>query len=118
MGKKIILIVEGSQSLVSTLTENLKDTFYVLNTGNTDEAIEVIGTWQVDCLLTDIDSPGPELMNNLGKLGRALKGLDKVILTGTNPIWKKRADELGVRSLLLKPYGMDELIDNIRRAAC
>lgn len=118
MAKKIILIVEGNQSLVKTLTENLKDAFYVLKAENTDEAVEVIGTWQIDCLLTDIDAPEPELMYNLGKLDRAMKGLGKVILTGTSPVWKDRANDLGVRSVLLKPYGMGELIENIRRMTC
>ena len=114
MGKKIILIIDGNKTLINHLSEELKSQFYVLNTTDPDEAVEIIKTWKIDFLLTDFDQPGPGQMSMLGKFEKALNGLDRVILTATNPVWQERAGDLGIHAVFQKPYRTEELVNKIR----
>lgn len=114
MGKKIILVIDENKTLLNHLSEALKNQFYVLKTGDADEAVEIIKTWKVDFLVSDFDQAGPGQMSMLGKFDKALNGLDKVILTTTNPAWKERAADLGIHTVFQKPYKTEELVNKIR----
>ena len=116
--KKIILIAYDESGIEKSLALCLKDEFYVLSVPNEREAMEVLETWQIDCLVADIDVPVMNGIELVGKIRDAGYSINTIILTGGNSLLiKERNEELAVNGYIQKPYSMRTMVEMIRTLA-
>jgi DNA-binding NtrC family response regulator len=68
-------------------------------------------------LVCDIFMPGKDGFETISELTRDYRGLEIVAMTGGEPLHLDLARLLGARETLAKPFGADELVAAVRRAA-
>ena len=109
MYERTVLIVEDEFLIRMMLAETLLDEGYeVIEASNVLEAVAILGTRNIDAVITDIDMPG------------GLDGLDLARMISTNHInvpvviasgrHKLRSEELpGDAVFISKPYGLETI---------
>lgn len=105
-----ILIVDDDPNILELLQESLEDlSFKVLKATNGQEAIGIIRSQKVDCLVTDIAMPemdGPELVRNLHQEG---VNLPFFFITAYQDYPKENLNLLKPRAIIFKPFDFEEL---------
>jgi two-component system, OmpR family, KDP operon response regulator KdpE len=115
--KPRILIVDDEPQITRVLRRSLTSRDYdVRSAADGESALETIGDWRPDLVITDLSMPnvnGIELCRRLRKLSAvpiivlSVKGEEKT---------KVEALDAGADDYITKPFGMDELLARIRAA--
>ena len=116
--KKVVLIADGEPGIEKSLALCLKDEFHVLSVPNGREAMEVLKTWQIDCLVADIDLPVMNGIELVEKVRDAGYSINTIMSTGGNSLLiKERHEELAVNGYIQRPYSMRTMVEMIRSLA-
>lgn len=96
----------------------LKDEFHVLSVSNGKEAMEVLKTWQIDCLVAGIDMPVMNGIELVEKIRDAGYSINTIMSTGGNSLLiKERHEKLAVNGYIQKPYSMRTMVEMVRSLA-
>lgn len=105
-----ILIVDDDPNILELLQESLEDlSFKVLRASNGVEALKVVRTETVDCLITDISMPemdGPELIRTLQQEGRHIPFF---FITAYQDYPRENLNLYKPRAIIFKPFDFEEL---------
>jgi diguanylate cyclase (GGDEF)-like protein len=118
MDKSRILIIDDDPGLRKTLADILRVKGYdILSAGNGAEGLTLLEAHSIDLVLIDLglpDMPGLDVLNNI-KAGHP--AIEAIILTGNATLDSAiEATNRGAFSYLLKPYDIDLLLLQARRA--
>jgi len=118
MEKSRILIIDDDPNLRKTLSDILKVKGYEAFTAeNGEKALAFLRTNPVDLLLIDLALPDMSGLDVLSKAKTDFPAMAAIILTGNATIESAvEATKQGACSYLMKPYDIEQLVDNIRRA--
>ena len=112
-----VLIVDDEKSLLSSLEtglEEYKDRFEVLLAQNGKEAVKVIGSNQIDLLITDLKMP---IMNGFELLAHVFSNFPHitcVVMTAFNtPEIEEQLSKTAMMKLIEKPIDIDAMINII-----
>jgi DNA-binding NarL/FixJ family response regulator len=110
-----ILVVDDEPLVRHTLDAGLKQHgFHVLQAGDGDEALDVLGRAEVDVLLTDLAMPRREGMETIIEARRRFPDVKIVALSGVfGGLYLDMARQLGAAAALSKPVRMDVLRSTI-----
>lgn len=112
-----ILIVEDDPGVRQTLAAGLSDMGYVVVTASSaEEALSRLTVVSVDLVLTDLKLPGMSGIDLLRELRRLSTTMILVIMTANPSIDSTiEALRLEVHDYLVKPFGLDEVEQVVRR---
>ncbi len=118
-GNEKILFVDDEESMVRIGVQGLEKLGYqVVGTTDPVEAIELLKT-NIDSLhlvITDMTMPGMTGVTLARELVKIRSDIPVILCTGySEKIDKKKAEEIGVHSVLMKPLVMSEIAQTIRR---
>ena len=120
MGQKKILIVDDERDIVKVLTIRLRSAGYEVATAfDGSQAVFMALKEHPDLILLDVRMPAGDGFSVAERLRRS--GIDPpipvIFLTGTpEKNSQEKAQELGARFYIKKPYDPEELLDAVRRA--
>jgi DNA-binding NtrC family response regulator len=115
MSQHTVLVVDDEPLIRMVLADALEDEgFLVIEASNVLEAVSVLGSRQVDCLVTDIDMPGGLNGVDLVKFVRGIGSTMVVIVTsGRLP----NDGELPPNERFLqKPYSLETVVSDVNTA--
>jgi len=105
-----ILIVDDDPNILELLQESLEDlSFKVVKATQGIEALKVVRTQNVDCLITDISMPemdGPELIRTLHNEGRHIPFF---LITAYQDYPRENLNLYKPRAIIFKPFDFEEL---------
>ncbi len=113
-----ILIIDDDPHLRKTLSDILRiKGFETLTAGNGSEGLSLLGSRAVNLVLLDLGLPDMPGMEILHRINGEFPSTATIILTGNATLDSAiEATNTGAFSYLLKPYDIDQLVLNIRRA--
>jgi diguanylate cyclase (GGDEF)-like protein/PAS domain S-box-containing protein len=119
MDKVCILIVDDDPGLRKTLADILKvKGFEVLAAKDGAEGLALLGENTVDLVLIDLGLPDIPGLEVLDRVKTGYPAAEAIILTGNATLDSAiEATNRGAFSYLIKPYAMEQLLLQIRRAA-
>lgn len=108
-----LLFVEDEDDLIEIISDTLtKLESNFLTAGNGQEALEILSDNKVDIVVTDINMPvmnGLDMIESIRKLYPTLPVI--VMSAHTETEYIKRAEELGVKNYLIKPFDFIKFIE-------
>jgi two-component system chemotaxis response regulator CheY len=119
MGKKV-LIIDDSSTMRKIVTRSLRqaglDVGTILEAGDGQEALALLGSEQVDVILSDINMPNMDGLEFLRQKAAnpALKGIPVVMITteaGADIL--NEAKSLGARGSIKKPFTPDQIQETL-----
>lgn len=114
-----MLLVEDDHRELVSVQAMLAEAGYVVSTAtNAYQAIQVLATWAVDIVVTDVDMPGMSGLELLRALGASHPDVPVVVMTSVpTPEGEQVAAALGAVAYLRKPVQALIFLDAIHRAA-
>jgi DNA-binding NtrC family response regulator len=115
MDKKI-LIADDDEETLGALSRMLAG-YDVVSAGDGKAALELTVSEKPDILLLDVDMPGLNGLEVLGKVMAMSRKPLVIMITGdasTETVSKALA--IGVFSYIIKPFEKDEVLDQVKRA--
>lgn len=105
-----ILIVDDDPNILDLLQESLEDLSYqVVKAADGIEALNIIHSRKIDCLITDISMPnmeGPELVKKLISEGHHIPFF---FITGYQDYPRENLNVYKPRAIIFKPFDFEEL---------
>lgn len=113
-----ILIVDDEKNYTTVLSVVLGEEGYEILTANSgQEAIELLGTEEVDLVLTDLKMPGMDGLDVLEKAKRQNPDLPVIMMTAHGTVSKAvEAMQKGAYTFILKPFENDRLAIYVSKA--
>lgn len=115
--KKKILVVEDEKDLRDFVSIVLRRHGYEVHVAsNGAEALLYLRTLQPDLIFFDLKMPvmsGRDFVSEYRQV-HAGAGATLVVMTAADDA-RHRADEIGVEALLVKPFGIEDLLSSLRR---
>ena len=112
-----VLLVDDAKDFIAYMKKRLvARNMDVLTAYNGREALEILGSNQVDIVLLDVLMPDMEGIETLREIKKINPDLPVIILTGHGTI--ETAEEgmtLGAAEFLLKPCNFETLLESIQR---
>ncbi len=115
--KKTILVVDDEPILREILRESFElEDYQVLEAENGTQAIDLVKTQAIDCIISDIRMPGGSGVD----LAKALHVLKQpkpslILMTGFSDFTWEQAQKLDVIKMLSKPFEPDAIVKEVRR---
>ncbi|MGH7477433.1 MAG: sigma-54-dependent transcriptional regulator [Longimicrobiales bacterium] len=111
-----ILIVEDDDGIRETFRRFLERKYQVVAVDSAERAFRQVTDFVPEVVLTDVQLPGMDGLELLGKLREALPELDVIVMTGHEDMRTAiGAMKAGAYDYLVKPLGLDELEVVIQR---
>lgn len=112
-----VLIVEDDLELREAIADTLELAgFDFLQAGDGEQAMAVLETEAVDIVVTDVNMPGMDGHELLGRLNQNFPGLPVVLMTAFGQVQKAvEAIRNGAVDYLMKPFDADTLVDTVRK---
>ncbi len=105
-----ILVVDDDPNILELLQESLEDlSFRVLKAGNGEEALQILHSEKVDCLVTDLSMPvmdGTELVRKLQQEGHEIPFF---FITAYQDYPRENLNLYKPRAIIFKPFDFQEL---------
>lgn len=105
-----VLIVDDDPNILELLQESLEDlSFTVIKALNGEEALAIVHSQKIDCLITDIAMPkmdGPELVRKLHSEGYSMP---LFFITGYQDYPRENLNLFKPRAIIFKPFDFEEL---------
>jgi DNA-binding response OmpR family regulator len=118
--KKKILIVEDERDIVKALMIRLQTSGYeVVSAFDGAQGVFMAHKEKPDLIILDIRMPSGDGFSVAEQLGKSVDTLNIpiIFLTGSPEMnSEQRAQELGARFFIKKPYDPEELLDAVKRA--
>ncbi|HEX6693917.1 MAG TPA: response regulator [Longimicrobiales bacterium] len=109
-----ILVVEDDEAVSSLVARQLERHGYDVRTAAGPlEALEALRDWDVHLLLMDMGLPGMHGLDLVHLLRGANLGIPAIAITGEQ-LDQDVAQAAGFLHLLIKPFGIDELLKAVR----
>ena len=119
-GKKRILIVDDERDIVKALTIRLQTSGYeVVYAFDGAQGVFMAHKEKPDLVILDIRMPAGDGFSVAHRLGKSIHtfNIPIIFLTGSpEKNSEQRAQELGARFYIKKPYDPEELLDAVKRA--
>ena len=117
MPRSRLIVVDDEPALRNTLTAHLTELGHdVLGVESGTAALNKIGEFRPDLVLTDVRMPGMDGFELMGHIQRRLPSVDVVIFTGHGDVEGAiDAIKLGASDYLVKPLDLDETDEIIHR---
>jgi two-component system OmpR family response regulator len=114
-----LLLVDDEVEFLEPLVTRLRRRKITCTTAQSGlEALGALAQEQFDCAVVDVKMPGMDGLELLRRMRQDYPDVPVILLTGHASV------ELGIQGLdlgafeyLLKPVGLDELLDTVRRSA-
>ena len=118
MSDEKILLVDDEKEFIETLSERMEIRgMRVVTASNGNEAIDVVGRENIDCVILDMMMPGMDGIETLKAMLKADGDLQIIMLTGHATVPKAtEALKLGALDFLEKPADIDKLVEAIKEA--
>jgi len=116
---KKILVVDDDPIIRQTLRVLLRDAGFevVGEAGDGIKAMEILESQKVGVVLLDIDMPGSSGLDVLCEIHEAYPSIEVVMLSGNANVEDvKTAKERGAAGYIVKPFNVNNVIQNINRA--
>lgn len=111
-----IMIVDDEKIICDFLCEALGDSYKVISAQNTQEAMSLLDTSEIDVVITDLKLPDGSGIDILRHAKACDKFIEVVIMTGFATVDSAaKAINLGASLYLIKPINLEELIPQIER---
>ncbi|MDP6803305.1 MAG: response regulator [Gemmatimonadota bacterium] len=118
VNRKRILVVDDQESMRDVLTDLLDLMGYDAHAvPGGDEALDSLGDWSVDLVISDLNMPGMDGLELMQRLHQEHPGLPVVIVTGYGTFTTERrilAD--GAAGYIPKPCTLTRVRDTVREA--
>lgn len=116
MSERTVLVVDDEPIVRMVLADALEDEgFAVIEASNVLEAVAVLGKHHIDCLVTDVDMPGPLNGFDLVKFVRSFDACMVVVVTsGGRP--PQDGELLVSEQFIPKPYQLEAVIESLNMA--
>ena len=118
-----VLIVDDSPILRRVIKRTVLmagiDGEHVSEAGHGKEALEILAESQIDILLTDVHMPvmgGVELLQRMGADDRFAEIAKVVITSDASEERQNQLKELGIQSILTKPFQAEDIRDAVTSA--
>lgn len=114
----MVLLVDDEPRILSALRRALRREGYALLCAETaQEALRLLSSERVDCVLSDHKMPGVTGMQLMERVAAARPEVVRLILTGWNQeISPPELERLDIRAVLAKPWDDAELKTTLRKA--
>ncbi len=118
--KPIILLVDDDDDLRSVLERVLvRSGFTVLAARDGSQGLKILGSQKVDLMVTDIIMPDVEGVELILKARKERPGLPIIAMSAGGRLkadgYLKMAKACGANQILEKPFGIESLIQEVRR---
>lgn len=115
MSQRTVLVVDDEPMIRMVLADALEDDgFVVIEASNVLEAVAVLGSQHVDCLVTDIDMPGG--LNGLDLL-KFVRGFDaRMVVIVTSGRLPNEVELFASERFLQKPYSLEAVVEGLNAA--
>lgn len=112
-----VLIVEDDLELREAIADTLELAgFDFLQAGDGEQALSVLADEAVDIVVTDVNMPGMDGHELLGRLNSGFPGLPVVLMTAFGQVQKAvEAIRNGAVDYLMKPFDAETLVDTLRK---
>ena len=112
---KCILVVEDEFLIRFALSDGLRDAgFFVIEACSGDEAAELLGTIQLDLIISDVRMPGS--LDGMGLLAEVRQKLPSVpVILVSGHLQPALAMAHGAAQFFAKPYALEEMLQAIDR---
>ncbi|MEA2641308.1 MAG: hypothetical protein QOF51_2702 [Chloroflexota bacterium] len=114
-----LLVVDDDATLLDTLRDALEiEGFSVQQAHNLEEAAAVLATQPVDLVLTDLFGIGfhDSSFARVGEFWAGVRAAPIIVMTGFAEAQRINPATYGLAGVLLKPFGVDELVGSIHQA--
>lgn len=113
MYSRTVLVVDDEPLIRISLADALKDEWYaVVEASSVLEAVAVLGTHDIDILITDVDMPGGLNGFDLVRFVRSSCRHESVVVTSGGSVPGEGVLE-GEETFMAKPYRLDALIGSV-----
>ena len=116
--KECLLVVDDSDNTRELLQRNLSSHgFEVLTASDVSEALRILGSTQVDLVITDLKMPGSSGLHLIKHVRENLRETEVMMITGYPSVEGAiEAVKLGAEEYLCKPFTGEELLAAVNRA--
>ncbi|MFQ5946316.1 MAG: response regulator [Anaerolineae bacterium] len=115
-----ILVVDDAQRIVhffSVSLERVGDGYEVLGAFSAEEALELMAEEPVDLLVSDLRLPGLDGLTLIQQARDRVPDLPAILFTAfDSEDVRSEANRIGVNGYLVKPFSIEDLIDEVTRA--
>jgi CheY-like chemotaxis protein len=115
---RVALVVEDDESIRNVITDVLEDRgFRVAGAANGSEALEHLDEVRPDVMVVDLLMPvmhGWAFMESYSE--RTGGDAIPIVVVSVNPALPRSFNRFGVRSVVAKPFNLDELVDAVESA--
>lgn len=114
-GTETVLVVDDEENIREAARSVLTHFGYtVLTAAGSTEALEIVGSNNVDLVVTDISMPGMDGVSLIGELKKMRPELKAIAMSGSiDDEISDRMNEFGITSRISKPFLPETLIDEI-----
>ena len=114
MEKKIVLLVDDEERLLTSTATLLEEHFYLITAMNGRHALDCLEENSVDCIVLDIEMPVMSGLELLWVMRNSGDTTPAIVVTGRSCLhYAEKCANLSVYGYLRKPYEIWELIEKI-----
>jgi len=115
---QIALVVEDDESIRRVITDVLEERgFQVMGAANGSEALHRLTSARPDVVVLDLLMPVMHGWDFMESYEQQTGGEPiPIVVVSVNPALPRSFDRFGVRSVVPKPFNVDDLLDSIERA--
>jgi DNA-binding NtrC family response regulator len=112
----VVLLVDDETRILSALRRTLRREGYeILTAESVAEALRILGSREVDLVLTDQKMPGMSGLEFLERVAQRHPAVARLLITGwPEEIPAVQIERLGIRALIPKPWDDDQLRSVLR----
>lgn len=113
-----VLIVDDEMDLLETVVKRLqKRNVDTMGVPDGDKALAYLAAHPIDVVVLDVKMPGRNGLEILEEIRARYPAIEVIMLTGHASIRSgKQGMSLGAFDYMMKPVGIDELLEKIRQA--
>ena len=113
-----VLVVDDEIDLLETVVKRLqKRQVNAIGLPDGDKALEYLKAHPIDVVVLDVKMPGRNGLEILEEMRASYPSIEVIMLTGHASIRSgKQGMSLGAFDYMMKPVGIDELLEKIRQA--
>jgi CheY-like chemotaxis protein len=116
---RVVLVVEDDESIRKVIIDVLHDHgFRVVTAANGAEALDQLEATRPDVMVLDLLMPvmhGWDFMESYAERTGGM--VIPIVVVSVNPALPRSFDRFGVRSVIGKPFKVDDLLQQVERAA-